>query len=62
MKARIVATRNYRRAALDNIDAAKRAWALDTQAASFAKPTWEDLVPRYLTKKPLSYIFERRKL
>lgn len=34
------------------IDTSKKAWARDTVAAESTAPTWNDLVPTYLLKKP----------
>lgn len=52
IKAKAVATENYRRANLKQIDAATAAWAMDTGASYSAVPTWNDLVPRYLKSIP----------
>lgn len=52
IRAREVATRNYRSAALEQIDVVKKIWAKDTGASSTAVPSWSDLVPKYLSKKP----------
>lgn len=38
---------------LKQIQAAKMAWALDTSAATEATPTWQDLIPKYLSKEPI---------
>lgn len=40
------------KANLKMIEGAKQVWALDVNASNDAIPTWEDLVPNYMTKKP----------
>ena len=51
--ARNVAQANVCVSNLQEIQTAKLAWAADTAASQNASPTWDDLVPKYLTKKPV---------
>ncbi len=37
---------------LNAIDSVKRMWARDTGSAADATPTWDDLIPEYLVKRP----------
>jgi len=38
---------------LKQIQAAKLAWAADTGASKDATPSWDDLMPKYLSKQPI---------
>lgn len=50
--AKTVAKVNFCKTNLRQVQTAKEAWALDSGADYGAEPTWQDLVPKYLSKMP----------